>query len=337
MREYRHFVPEVAREISVFVNSGDLDDYRRQFVSQFPIPGTLRYLLDGVPPGRILDLGANIGAVAFFAAALGSQVLAVEALPENYLLLVEGVLANGFRNVIPCHFAASDGTRVLSFGGTGAWGHVPKAPGAIGTMPVPALAGDDILELFGFTTPDMVKIGVEGHEYEALSGLVRTLDTARPVIVLESNTWTFPEFSEYEKPLRLLRSHGYALFMYVDDVLKDDENFEIQEVCVANYFCVPRERIVTVRMPERRTFSVDERVDLLARDLVVPSPHWWHAAHVLDRFDERFPGNAKVQALKSRIAGEPDAIALIRRHTTAPPRWLREISEVALPPASPTA
>lgn len=329
MRECRHFVPELGREISVFVNAGELDSYRCQFARDFPVPTTLRYLLGGPPPSRVVDLGANIGGVAFFAAALGARVLAVEPMPENFLLLSEGILANGFEGVLPCHLAASDSSRVLSFAGTGAWGHVPKLPGVAGAQPTPALPGDDILELYGFGSPDLIKIDVEGHEYEVLAGLPRTLDRVRPILVVESNTWTHPVYDDYERALQLLRGHGYALFMYVDDVVRADEDFGVQEFCVADYFCIPREKLGTVRMPQRREFSAEERVALLSRDLIAPSPHWWHTAHAIDRFEARFPGTPGLAELKARIASERAALQLIQSHTTPAPRWMREPSAVA--------
>lgn len=322
MRECRHHVPELGRDLSVFVNTGELDAYRSRFDSAFPVPTTLRYLLGIPPPERFVDFGASIGGVAFFVAALGAKVLAVEALAENFILLAEGVLANGFTDVVPCHVAAGDRSQVLSFAGTSAWGHVPRAPGAVGSERVPALAGDDILELHGFTAADLIKIAVEGHELEVLAGLTRTLDRSRPVLVLESNTWAYPEFGENERALQLLRGHGYSLFMYVDDVVRADEDPGIQEFCVADYLCVPREKLGRVAMPSRKEFAPEERVALLARDLVVPSPHWWHAAHAIDRFEERFPAVPGLDALKDRIANEPAAVRLILERTATPPRWM---------------
>lgn len=322
MREFRHLVPELGKELSVFVNEGDLDVYRQQYALGFPVPGTFRYLLGQPAPARVVDIGANIGGVAFFAAALGAKVLAVEALAENFVLLSEGVLANGLREVLPCHAAATDEPGVLHFGGYGAWGHVPKLPGATGLAPVPGLRGDDILDLYAFGDPDLVKIDVEGHELQVLKGLERTLDGPRPVVVIESNTWTYPDFSGYEAPLELLRRHGYALHMYVDHEIREDEDYSLQEFCVADYFCVPREKVGRVPMPTRRRYGVAERVGFLARDLVSPSAHWWHAAHMIDRFQKRFPEAPGLEELKARIAGEPEARALIERHPTPPPAWL---------------
>lgn len=335
MKTYRHFVPEVETEIAVCVNSGALDPYRATFASGFPVPETLRYLAGQGRSRRLVDrlqgrssaplfvdVGANIGGVAFFAAALGMDVLAVEALPENYLLLCRGVLANGFKRVVPCHVAASSVPGLLGFAGEGAWGHVPKATGEAAAFPVPALRGDEILALYGFEEPDVVKIDVEGHELPVIEGLEKTLRGARPVVIIESNTWTCPVFGDYEKPLDRIRKHGYAVFGYVGHEVKDDEDSFVQEACVADYFCVPREKLGKVPMPSRRSLSFEERVALVSAELLGPVAHWRHAAHVIDRLEQRNGTSPGLEALKVRIAGNAEAVDVTRRHPGPTPRWL---------------
>src|ERR1035437_2309627 len=55
--------------------------------------------------GSLIDLGSNIGAYSFAAAAGGSRVLAVEALAANYSLLVRAICRNQFTRVTAVHAA----------------------------------------------------------------------------------------------------------------------------------------------------------------------------------------------------------------------------------------
>ena len=326
MKECRHFVPEVGREIAVFVDSGDLDLYRRQFLHGVPFPETLRYLLGGPAPSRFVDIGANIGGVAFVAGALGMDVLAVEALSENFLLLARGVAANGLRRVVPCHAAASNVYAEVGFAGYSAWGHVPADAAGPRTVPVPAIPGDDLLEIFGFAEPELIKIDVEGHELQVLEGLSRTLERARPVLVMESNTWTRSRWADFEAPLELLRRRDYALFMYVGAAVKDDEDFGLQEVCVADYFCIPRERIGRGPMPARLALGPEERAAIMSSELVYGEAHAWHVAHAIDRFEQRFPGHSSSEPVKSAILAEPGFVRTILGHATPRPRWMIDSS-----------
>lgn len=322
MRECRHFVPELGRELSVVVDSGELDAYRQQFASAFPVPEQFRYLLGGPVPHRLVDIGANVGCVSFFAAALGMSVLAIEALAENFLLLSRGILANGFSRVLPCHAAASNDSALLRFAGYWAWGHVPADPAQLPTTPVPSLPADDLLTLYGFADVDLIKIDVEGHELQVLEGLEKTLKRSRPVLVVESNTWTRRRFADYEAPLEFLRSRDYALFMFVGGSVKDDEDYHLQELCVADYFCVPRERIGSVPAPARIPLSPEERVALMAGELQYGEAHAWHVAHMIERFEERFPGVASVEVLKAGIIGNPRFVQVLRGHSTPAPGWM---------------
>ena len=134
-------------------------------------------LLQTIVPvgGRVLDLGAHIGTFSLAAAALGYEVLAVEASPQNAALLQASIEANGFRQMRVIHAAVSDRSGVLEFCAIGPWGHVSTPLLTTPTVRVPAVTVEQILDDHGWDRVDFVKIDIEGSEVAALEGMKQLL------------------------------------------------------------------------------------------------------------------------------------------------------------------
>jgi FkbM family methyltransferase len=162
-------------------------------------PEVQNAILAVVRPGAVIyDVGAHVGTMALGAAQLVGdlgRVVAFEGDPEN----VERLRANSVRNGLEgrlqvVHAAvwsrtASDGlsfrrgTTARSQGGIEADGNHPVlAKGEI--IKVPAITLDDFVAAGGLP-PRMVKIDVEGGEYEVLRGATTLLATQRPLIIAE--------------------------------------------------------------------------------------------------------------------------------------------------------
>ncbi|MBK8233225.1 MAG: FkbM family methyltransferase, partial [Candidatus Eisenbacteria bacterium] len=186
-------------------------------------------------------------------------------LAENFLPL-EGDPRTGSPGSCPSRGSLGTNRRFLQFARY-ARGHVPADPAQLPTLPVPGLPADDLLALYGFADVDLIKIDVEGHELQVLEGLEKTLKRSRPVLVVESNTWTRSRFADYEAPLEFLRGRDYALFMFVGGEREGRRgDYRLRELCVADYpWC--RERIGSVPAPARIPLSPEERVALMASEL----------------------------------------------------------------------
>lgn len=132
-----------------------------------------------------VDIGANVGVMAFTAAAaIGptGRVLAFEPHPDNIRNFLAGVAVNGFDNVTLHGFALSDSQSVFSLIGTSNGYLMPVGQTVFQTV---ALPGDPILA--DLPRLDFLKIDIEGHEPQALAGLDRTLRKHRPIVLGEFN------------------------------------------------------------------------------------------------------------------------------------------------------
>ena len=147
------------------------------------IAAVLRELLR--PGDTMLDIGANIGVMSLQAAALvgaTGRVIAVEPDGRNHATLLASAAENGFDHLIALRLAFSDRCGLVSMSGNSNGSVIPAGQGA---DLVQAVTGDMILA--DLTRLDLVKIDIEGHEPEALAGMMRSIERLRPTFLLEFN------------------------------------------------------------------------------------------------------------------------------------------------------
>jgi FkbM family methyltransferase len=145
--------------------------------------------------GTFWDVGANIGLFSLYASKIvgpGGRVLSFEPSPDVLTLLRSNVEGNGNITVMPCGIGNTDG--VASFAAHGASSSasfvqdvtainrdvLPEQPIEQVTVEIRKL--DTILE--SNPPPNLVKIDVEGFEFEALKGADRLL-AIRPKLLIE--------------------------------------------------------------------------------------------------------------------------------------------------------
>lgn len=144
------------------------------------------------------DIGAHVGTTAFGAARLvgpSGRVVAFDGDPENVQRLRGNTARNGFEDRLQVVHAAiwsrtatdgisfRRGANARSQGGVEADGaHPMLATGEI--VNVPAITLDDFVAA-GAPSPQLVKIDVEGGEYEVLCGAAKLFTSSRPFIIVE--------------------------------------------------------------------------------------------------------------------------------------------------------
>lgn len=137
------------------------------------------------PGSTVYDIGANIGWFALLAArrvGASGLVVAFEPSVTNMSVLQANALTNGFMNVdtVPAAVSDHDG-----------WGRFLSTNSLQGRLDhagdgyVPLLAVDSWIAATGQKPPDVVKIDVEGAEAQVLRGMRETLQSARPILIVE--------------------------------------------------------------------------------------------------------------------------------------------------------
>jgi FkbM family methyltransferase len=125
-----------------------------------------------------VDVGANVGLYTCMAAARGKETLAIEPLGENLQLLYQNLLRNGLAQVEVFPVAVSDKPGIVSLygGGTGASLIAGWATGSASYREYISTSTLDTLLRGRFPGRQLlIKMDIEGAEYNALKGAVDTL------------------------------------------------------------------------------------------------------------------------------------------------------------------
>lgn len=158
-------------------------------------PHVERCLRDLLRPGdTVLDVGANLGYFsAVMAQAVGpsGRVFSFEPVPDTFEQLRLCALLNGFEwmTPLPVALGAAEGSIELAFDARNAGdasSHRPATRSAEQRV-VRARVGrlDDLVAESAAAAPAVMKLDVEGHEFEVLQGARKTIADTHPAIVFE--------------------------------------------------------------------------------------------------------------------------------------------------------
>ena len=170
-------------------------------------------------PGMgVLDVGANIGYFSMLSASLvgpSGFVLAVEPNPENARMLEASRRLNGYEHVTIAQVAAGRSTGLLAL-------HVAQSNGTtsnpssnlealLAARTVPCIAIDHLIP--AGQQINLIKVDVEGAEYNALLGCSDLIARDRPVIISEFSPDMMPGISGVsgEEYLRWILARGYDI------------------------------------------------------------------------------------------------------------------------------
>ena len=158
-----------------------------------------------------LDVGANIGAHALRLTKLvgpSGRVHAFEPMDFAYAKLRRNAALNRLPNLEIHQLALSDENRPqqeVRF--RSSWASSGRRTDESTTVEMRRL--DDWCADRGNPPVHLVKIDVDGHEYQVLAGATRTIERCRPAILIEAGAW---HFSSAHNPLQWLASHGYRFW-----------------------------------------------------------------------------------------------------------------------------
>lgn len=181
-------------------------------------PHLTRALVRHLAPGAtFVDVGANIGYFTLLAAQrVGptGRVIAVEPMPANWRLLEKSLALNGLNHVEVHRVAAMDlagPVKMIAWQrrNSGSF-HLLNDPHW--RRPIYQVKGRPIDEVIAGRRVDVVKMDIEGAEGLALRGMRRTLESERPVLLVEYSPPSLSDLSKMSGSefLRALEASGYA-------------------------------------------------------------------------------------------------------------------------------
>jgi FkbM family methyltransferase len=207
-----------SRDFSIYVQEADTavsehvkrDAYEPNVTAVFR--GRLR------PGMHVLDIGANIGWYTMLAASLvrsSGSVTAIEPNPESAKLLEASRRVNSFDNVMVLQVAAGRELGLLVLHGSYSEAMTSAAPDDAAALTnsttVPSFKVDDLVPRT--KNIDLVKIDVQGAEYNALLGASELIRRCHPTIVSEFSPTMMPGMSGVDgrQYLRFLLDFGYKI------------------------------------------------------------------------------------------------------------------------------
>ena len=180
-------------------------------------------LLAGVTSGIVLDIGANLGSYTVPVAKAHPHLQFHSFEPQRiiYYQLCANVFLNRLDNVYCYQYGLSDAEwaeplvmpdyeKESNIGAFSVDPSVREKDYEVRTEGATEFINCVKLDLLKLTNVRLIKIDVEGHELEALSGAYETLQTnSFPPIIFESWTWKFPE--KRAKLIAYLEDLGYEI------------------------------------------------------------------------------------------------------------------------------
>ena len=134
----------------------------------------------------VVDIGANIGYYALMEAKAGATVFAIEPVPDNFKSLSSNIELNEYKTIETYQMAiGSKNTTVRMALSEKSNLHVITTDDNGNGIDVKVMKLDDFL--IGKKTPDIVRMDVEGYEYNIIKGMPKTLDK------MKQGSWLFIE------------------------------------------------------------------------------------------------------------------------------------------------
>lgn len=163
-----------------------------------------------------VDCGANCGLYTMLALSKGVPAIAIEPQQRNVKAIETGLRVNGFNRAMIYPLALSDheGNATMYGFSSGSsslirqWNTEPTFLRRI----VPTARLDNLLRFVAPRSRLLVKVDVEGHEYEALLGAAQTLArTPRPTWMVEIVDWAHPGGVHPNREKTMALFEGYSV------------------------------------------------------------------------------------------------------------------------------
>jgi FkbM family methyltransferase len=184
-------------------------------------PDLSHFVRGRLRPGDVfVDVGANVGYFSLLAGPVvgaSGGVVAIEASASVYEALRRNLALNRATNVRPIHRAVAQGPGRLTFfepraGNPSVTTSVASDPDQAPAFEVAADRLPALLTAGELSRARIIKIDIEGGEYDAVAGLVGALPGLRPdleIVVEISPELLAPQSHTADEVIAMLAEHGY--------------------------------------------------------------------------------------------------------------------------------
>lgn len=200
-------------------------------------PHVMEAIVRHLPPGgAFVDVGANIGVHSVLGALrVGSEghVLALEASPITHSVLAQNLAGTGCPGAVAVNVGVWNKLGPMRFrhltsivGGSHITVTGKESPWDAQAFTVLCAPLDVLVNLAGLERVDLIKIDVEGSEFQVLDGARETLKRDRPALILEYNSITAQYFDGRSAAdlHQLVRDLGYQITFLAPDLASSDAN-----------------------------------------------------------------------------------------------------------------
>lgn len=176
-----HAFQQYGRTFSIEANDPVLE--KEYAAGRFYEGQMIDWILANVPHGGIwVDCGANVGNHALAFATAAHMVVAIEPIVVNYDMLERNIKMSGCGNVLPLRVGVGQGPKLMDFHPT-----AQGRPSQFGLYegPSPCVAVMSLDNIIPGANARLLKIDVEGMEYETLLGARNIIHNHKPEIFVE--------------------------------------------------------------------------------------------------------------------------------------------------------
>jgi FkbM family methyltransferase len=212
--------------------------------------GTLYFITSCLNRGDcFIDIGANIGLMSIFASQCvgnSGKILAFEAHPETHELLQENIALNHIENIDTFNFALGNETGKATIydnwnvnrGGASLVIHAENSTG----FEVDVKTLDEVIQ--NDFQPKMIKIDVEGFEFQVLKGATNTIKNCKPILIIEFSVSRENQYDPFEM-IDFIESFGfYEIFKLSGTKERKSKLIQINSreefPNHDNIFCIPK-------------------------------------------------------------------------------------------------
>lgn len=167
------------------------------------------FYLDPPPGGMVVDIGANIGAFAVFAARHAKHVFAFEPLTDNVRILKRNTQSLRNVTVFPIAVAGSHEMRTFTFNDIMPGNASMVTKRGMHQETVQTITLTEVLDLCCIPRIHLLKMDIEGAEYELLSAAPP--ETLRRIDAITMEFHDFLPTHHYSSLIRILKEADFAV------------------------------------------------------------------------------------------------------------------------------